>query len=90
MNGYQPTSDGGGMGDEGAAGGSPPQAGAGMSEPIQVPMSMLPGCKVGDTYTVKSVDGDTVTLEAGGGSGMGDDGEGWGKGLVDAVNQKGT
>lgn len=40
---------------------------------VTVPMDMLPGCKVGDTYTVKSVDGDNVMLEAMPSQGMDDD-----------------
>ena len=53
------------------AGGSPV---GGMSDnTVTVPMDMLPGCKVGDTYTVKSVDGDNVMLEATPAAGMDDD-----------------
>ena len=40
---------------------------------VTVPMAMLPGCKPGDTYTVQSVDGDNVTLEAAPAAGMDDD-----------------
>lgn len=63
-------SDGSDAGDA-LAGGSP--VGDGGSQPVTVPMDLLPGCKPGDTYTVKSVDGDNVTLEAAPAAGMDDD-----------------
>lgn len=48
---------------------------------VTVPMSMLPGCKVGDTYKVESVNGDNVTLSC---ESCGDDSE-WGNGLAEAA-----
>ena len=68
------------------AGGSPV---GGMSDKtVTVPMDMLPGCKVGDTYTVKSVDGDNVTLEATPAQGMDDD-EKYTQDASDYVKSKG-
>jgi hypothetical protein len=68
-------------GDE-LAGGSP----MGASKDITIPADLMPGCKAGDTYTVKSMDGDNVTLEASGGE---PDSDEWGKGAVDFVKQNG-
>jgi hypothetical protein len=77
--------DGGGAGAELAA---PPAEGTEGTEATQgaaatVPAEMLPGCKPGDSYTVKSVDGGNVTLEHQAGAGDGD--EGWGEGLTKAA-----
>lgn len=50
---------------EGSAGdqlAAPPQKGE-MASGITVPREYLQNCKVGDTYTVKSVDDDNVVLE---------------------------
>lgn len=55
---------------------------------VTVPMDMLPGCKVGDTYTVKSVDGDNVMLEAMPAQGMDDDAQ-YTKDAVAHVTAKG-
>jgi hypothetical protein len=60
---------------------SPPQMGDG-AKTVTIPADMLPGCKAGDTYTVKSMDGDNVVLEAMPSSG-GD--EEWGEGLTKAA-----
>jgi hypothetical protein len=80
-----------GGGDSGAgdalAGGS--QVGDSGSQPVTVPMDMLPGCKVGDTYTVKSVDGENVTLEAAPAAGGMDDDEQYTKDAVAHVAAKG-
>jgi hypothetical protein len=78
-----PMSEGSDAGDALAA---PPQVGD--SSPITVPVDMLPGCKVGDTYTVKSVDGDNATLESAS-SDSGDTTEQWGKDAIAHVNSKG-
>lgn len=48
---------------------------------ITLPMADLPGCKVGDEYTVKAVDGDTVTLEVS----AGEPGDDWGGDLAKAA-----
>lgn len=57
---------------------------------VTVPMDMLPGCKVGDVYTVKSVaDGNAVLDYA---PGEGSEEDDWGKGLTAAMageNQEG-
>lgn len=82
--------DGGGDTGAGDALASPPQVGDSAAQPATVPMDLLPGCKVGDTYTVKAVDGDNVTLEAG--PAAGDDGESteqWGKDAIAHVNKGG-
>lgn len=64
--------DGGGSdAGDALAGGSP--VGDSSSQSVTVPMDLLPGCKPGDTYTVKSVDGDNVTLEAAPAADGGDD-----------------
>ncbi len=75
-------SEGSDAGDELA---SPPQVGD--SKTVTIPADLMPGCKAGDTYTVKSMDGDNVTLEAM--SSGGDDGADWGKNAIDYVNSKG-
>lgn len=71
-------SEGSDMGD-GAA--SPPQMGE--AKTVTIPADLMPGCKAGDTYTVKSMDGDNVMLEMapGAGGGEGD----WGDDLVKHV-----
>ncbi len=56
----------------------------GESKAITVPMDMMPGCKPGDTYTVKSVDDGNVVLDYAPAAG-GDDSEEWGKGLTAAM-----
>lgn len=80
-----------GGGDTGAgdalAGGS--QVGDSASQPVTVPMDLLPGCKPGDTYTVKSVDGDNVTLEATPAAGGMDEDEQYTKDASDYVKSKG-
>jgi len=58
----------------------------GKSKEITVPMDLLPGCKAGDTYTVKSIEGDNVVLES---SGNEESNESWGDGLVNAVKKGG-
>jgi hypothetical protein len=65
---------------------SPPQVGDSASA-VTVPMGLLPGCKVGDTYTVKSVDGDNVTLEAM--PSDNEDTEQWGNDAIAHVKEKG-
>jgi hypothetical protein len=66
-----------GAGDESAGG---DQMGA--SSMVTIPADLMPGCKAGDTYTVKSMDGDNVMLEA---DSMGDSGSKWGDDLVKHV-----
>lgn len=63
---------------------APPQVGDANSKSVTVPADLMPGCKVGDTYTVKAMDGDNVTLEMGA-AGAGASGDDWGDGLVKAV-----
>lgn len=68
-----------GAGDQLAA---PPQVGDSASKTITVPADLMPNCKVGDSYTVKSMEGDNVTLEMTPGEDTGDD---WGEGLKAAA-----
>ena len=42
---------------------TPPGADGGGASLVTVPMNMLPGCKVGDTYKVASVDQGEVQME---------------------------
>ncbi len=73
--------DADGAGD-GASGGTQ----MGESKTITVPADLMPGCKAGDTYTVKAMDGDNVTLEMAPGAGGEGEGEGnWGEDLVKHV-----
>lgn len=68
--------------DAGDALASPQQAGA--SKDVTIPADLLPGCKAGDTYTVKSMDGDNVTLSA---MPSDDDGDEWGNSLIADVKK---
>lgn len=61
--------DSSGAGDDLA---SPPQVGEADSGTVTVPMDLLQGCKVGDTYTVKSTDNGEVTLSKGASDDMAD------------------
>ncbi len=67
--------------DDGSAGGEQ------MGEPktVTVPADLMPGCKAGDTYTVKAMDGDNVTLEMAPGAGGEGGEENWGDALVKHV-----
>jgi len=80
MDGKMPDNTESGAGDELAA---PPQVGDMAPKGVTIPADMMPGCKVGDTYTVKSMDNDNIMLEPAGGSE--EDGEGWGEGLAKAA-----
>lgn len=75
-------SDGSDAGDSLA---SPSQIGA--SKDVTIPADLLPGCKAGDTYTVKSMDGDNVTLEAM--PSDNEDTEQWGNDAIAHVKEKG-
>lgn len=72
-----------GAGDELAGGDQ-----MGSSKMVTVPADLMPGCKAGDTYTVKSMEGDNVNLEMTPGAGSEGDGD-WGDGLVKHVTAGG-
>jgi hypothetical protein len=61
---------------------APPQVGD-MASGITVPREYLPNCKVGDTYTVKSADGDNVVLE----DSKGPDDESYNADMVNAMKE---
>jgi len=63
---------------------SPPQVGE--AKTVTIPADLLSNCKVGDTYTVKSMDNDNVTLEMTPGEESDED---YGAGLVDYVKKNG-
>ena len=75
--------------DAGDALAAPPQVGDMAAKTVTVPADLLPDCKVGDTYTVKTMDGDNVTLEAAPSAAPEDEGGEWGDGLVNHVKEKG-
>lgn len=62
----------------------------GDAKTITIPADLLPGCKAGDTYTVKSMDNDNVTLEAvPSGADDGESTEKWGQDAIAHVNKGG-
>lgn len=76
-NGDMPT----GETDAGDSLAAPPQVGD-SANTVTVPADALPGCKVGDTYTVKSVGDGNVVLTMAPSEDSGDD---WGEGLKAAA-----
>ena len=81
MDGKMPDNTESSAGDELAGGDQ-----MGSSNMVTIPAGLMPGCKAGDTYTVKSMDGDNVNLEMTPGA---DDDEDWAAGAIDHVNKNG-